>query len=277
MVEGSQIVNGDTTDDPVGGDATEVDAQQATPAEDAVALEIRRLRLAAGLTQNALAKRAGFQRQYISRAENPARGLPSSNLVAVLDVVLGAGGKLVELHTIAGGGRQRRRRALVVTADAVEVHLSDDGRTTLAAETTVRHDGLARAGSSGSPGAGLSPARGSVEVPVSERVHELFVRAQNLLSSNDRFRVESAGSLLDQALVIEPQFARARAARAYAAWRCYFSGWDRSSAALDSALLDVQTALSRDPYSIGARTTLIRICWDMGWHEQCQGEVAVRG
>ena len=39
---------------------------EALPTEDAVALEIRRRRLAAGWSQGQLARQAGFDRQYIS-------------------------------------------------------------------------------------------------------------------------------------------------------------------------------------------------------------------
>ena len=102
MVEGA----GKAADDD---DGSVVYAREAiTPAEQAVALDIRRRRLAAGLSQNALAILVGHQRQYISRAEQPTRGLPSENLVAALDPILKADGELMALW--ATGSRERRRR-----------------------------------------------------------------------------------------------------------------------------------------------------------------------
>lgn len=101
-----------------------------------------------------------------------------------------------------------------------------------------------------------------------ERAYELYLRGQGLLVTNERKQIEAAANLLDSALDIDPQFARAQAARGYAHWRQYFSGWGSDLSTLDLALGEVDTALRLDPDSIGARTTLIRICWDMGWHER---------
>ena len=95
-------------------DGPVVDAREAvTPAEQAVALDIRRRRLAAGLSQNALAVLVGHQRQYISRAEQPTRGLPSENLIAALDPILKADGELMQLWAIGANERRRRRQKVL--------------------------------------------------------------------------------------------------------------------------------------------------------------------
>lgn len=100
---------GTGAEDARSGDA----GQSSTAVEDAVAADIRRRRLAAGWSQNGLAKRAGFARQYISRAENPIHSLPSENLIAVLDAVLDAKGELVGLWRTATVERRSRRGNLV--------------------------------------------------------------------------------------------------------------------------------------------------------------------
>ncbi len=91
---------------------------------------------------------------------------------------------------------------------------------------------------------------------------------QSSVPTNEKRHVEAATTLLDHALDIDPRFARAQAARGYAQWRRYFSGWESDLSALELALSDVDAVLRLDPNSIGAHTTLIRICWDMGWHER---------
>lgn len=104
--------------------------------------------------------------------------------------------------------------------------------------------------------------------PETERAHELYVRGSGLLPANDRQDVEVARTLLDRAVAGNPQFARALAARGYATWRQYFAGWVKHAGALDSALDDVRRALVADPDSVTAHMTFVRVCWDMGWHEQ---------
>jgi tetratricopeptide (TPR) repeat protein/DNA-binding transcriptional regulator YiaG len=101
-----------------------------------------------------------------------------------------------------------------------------------------------------------------------ERAYELYLRGQGLLATNEKQRIEAATTLLDRALDIDPRFARAQAARGYAQWRRYFAGWESDPSTLEQALGDVDAALRLDPASIGAHTTLIRICWDLGWHER---------
>jgi hypothetical protein len=63
-------------------------------AADALAVEIRRRRKLAGLSQGELAARVGYSRQYVSRAERPRNGLASAILVEAIDTVLHAGGAL---------------------------------------------------------------------------------------------------------------------------------------------------------------------------------------
>ncbi len=119
----------------------------------------------------------------------------------------------------------------------------------------------------------LAPSRGDLSrlgaKPTDvERAYELYLRGQGLLATNEKQRIEAATALLDRALDIDPRFARAQAARGYARWRQYFSGWGADLSTLERALGDVDAALRLDPDSIGAHTALIRICWDMGWHER---------
>jgi tetratricopeptide (TPR) repeat protein len=101
-----------------------------------------------------------------------------------------------------------------------------------------------------------------------ERAYELFVRGYRLLGGNDRSQIDAAQALLQQAVNRDPRFARAIAARGYASWRQYFAGWSGRSEALQDALRDVEVALEVDPGSVGAHTTFIRACWDIGWHEK---------
>jgi tetratricopeptide (TPR) repeat protein/transcriptional regulator with XRE-family HTH domain len=113
-----------------------------------------------------------------------------------------------------------------------------------------------------------NPSRLEAKPSNMERAYELYLRGQGLLATNEEQHVGAATTLLDRALDIDPCFARAQAARGYAQWRQYFSGWGSDLSTLDRALGDVDVALRLDPDSIGAHTTLIRICWDMGWHER---------
>lgn len=112
------------------------------------------------------------------------------------------------------------------------------------------------------------PSRLEAKLADVERAHELYLRGQGLLATNEKQQIDAAVTLLDRALGIDPRFARAQAARGYARWRQYFSGWGSELLILERALGDVDAALRLAPDSIGAHTTLIRICWDMGWHER---------
>lgn len=112
------------------------------------------------------------------------------------------------------------------------------------------------------------PSRLEVKPADVERAYELYLRGQGLLATNEKQWIETAATLLDRALDVDPRFARAQAARGYARWRQYFSGWGSELSTLERALGDVDAALRLDPDSVGAHTTLIRVCWDMGWHER---------
>ncbi|MEU4806394.1 helix-turn-helix transcriptional regulator [Actinosynnema sp. NPDC023587] len=80
------------------------------PAAARLALEIRRRRKAAGLSQPQMASRIGYTRQYVSLAERVGRNLPSRELVTAIDRVLGAAGVLNALRDQAKLDQQARRR-----------------------------------------------------------------------------------------------------------------------------------------------------------------------
>lgn len=79
------------------------------PALVRLAEEIRCLREGAGLSQSQLAVQSGYSKQYISRAENPKRGLPSAELIRALDSALDARGGLIALRAMAKDEQQTRR------------------------------------------------------------------------------------------------------------------------------------------------------------------------
>ena len=78
-------------------------------AEVAFPDEVRRRRVAAGLSQAELANRVGYSREYVSRAERASKGLASAELARALDNSLGAQGHLVALHASARQSRTARR------------------------------------------------------------------------------------------------------------------------------------------------------------------------
>jgi transcriptional regulator with XRE-family HTH domain len=138
---GARRLIDDVDDDPVdmsdAGTCSSAGGVTGTTAEDLVAVEIRRRREAAGLSQRALAKRAGFSRQYVSRAENPTQGLPSENLVAVLDTALDADGELLGLWRRAVGERCHRRHELSLSARTTAFTDHVAGGTDLPASTGI--------------------------------------------------------------------------------------------------------------------------------------------
>lgn len=101
--------------------------------EAVLAVEIRRRRDAAGLSQTELANRVGYSREYVSRAERPKKGLASAGLVRSLDTALGAGGALIALHGSAQRERVARRQdTLPAVGHEVarpDTDLPDDGRS----------------------------------------------------------------------------------------------------------------------------------------------------
>jgi transcriptional regulator with XRE-family HTH domain len=78
-----------------------------------LAVEIRKLRENAGLSQERLAALVRFGRDYISKAE-AGRRLPSENLIGALDAALGAQGELTRLRLTAWRARQAHRLGLPV-------------------------------------------------------------------------------------------------------------------------------------------------------------------
>lgn len=90
---------------------TDEAAEAATPQTLAaeLAAEIQRRRRAAGLSQRELGQRIGYTRGYISIAERPASGIPSSPVVRALDKALNANGALVKLRSRAEAEQLKRR------------------------------------------------------------------------------------------------------------------------------------------------------------------------
>jgi TolB-like protein/Flp pilus assembly protein TadD len=110
------------------------------------------------------------------------------------------------------------------------------------------------------------------------RVYELYLRARGILAANEEREIQVALEMLNVALELDPRLANAHAARGYALWRKYFSGWDADVDTLHQALESAELALELDPTCVSAHMTIIRICWDMGWHERAlqMGVSAVR-
>lgn len=168
-------------------------------------------------------------------------------------------------------GRRRVTEMSLIERAATGLAMPDRARALI---------GLAPVGSSESPPgvdstAGVEFGRGqSSPAPVDvtfagdERGYELFLRGYGLLATNDRRDIAAAQDLLERAVGRNPRFACAIAAHGYTWWRPYFAGWSSSPQALTNALRDVEAALETDPHSVLAHMTLIRACWDLGWHEK---------
>ncbi|MBF6066189.1 helix-turn-helix transcriptional regulator [Nocardia terpenica] len=84
--------------------------RQPAAVADRLAREIKRLRLAAGLSQRTLASKIGYSRQYVSMIEWEDANLPSQELVSAIDTALGANGTLIALRAQAKTDQQTRRR-----------------------------------------------------------------------------------------------------------------------------------------------------------------------
>ncbi len=108
-------------------------ADHSGPADlhELLASEIRRRRVAKGLTQGQLAARTAYSREYTGRAERAGAGFPSPEVVNAIDAVLEAGGELVALHARAAAERHARRllhktggndSAVLVSSDGVAAH-----------------------------------------------------------------------------------------------------------------------------------------------------------
>ncbi len=84
--------------------------QGTATAEDLLPAEIRRRRCERVLSRDELARRTGYSRQYISQLEQPSRGIPSRPVIAAVDVMLEAGGALIDLREAAVAARAKRLR-----------------------------------------------------------------------------------------------------------------------------------------------------------------------
>lgn len=256
-------------------------------------LEAKALRKALRMTTHEFAGYLGVGARTIAKWE--ARGSdiePQPQTQAILDIALAKASSDVQARftaavsdSLTGGMTTSEASAGPVENDG-QVHIAADlssapvlrgsvllpvvvdGRQVMLPldTATVAGRGLALAMNL-APSLG-QPFRLEVKPADMERAYELYLRGQGLLATNEKQRIEAATILLDGALDIDPRFARAYAARGYAYWRQYFSGWGSDQSTLEQALGDVDQALRLDPDSIGACTTLIRICWDMGWHER---------
>lgn len=98
--------------------------------------------------------------------------------------------------------------------------------------------------------------------------YELYLRGRGLVARNTEADIDIALTLLDEAIAIDDTLAAAHAYKGYALWRRYFSGWPGRYDLLHEALNCVNAAIDRNPDSIAARLTRIRICWDLGRHEE---------
>ena len=261
--------------------------EELRAAQAALGRRLRGLRKAAGLTQQQLAVATLSSRSSIACIET-GRQNPDRTFWDRADEATGAVGVLVagyeDLRKLARrqvlegtdlmGGAAAARAPDAGGRDNQEVPALD-----IPAVLGLFYSGAARADDrpgrdipwklpGGDRAAGpADPGRAEPTALPAERSRELFVRAHALLAANDRHEVEAAKVLLDHAVMRDPRFAQAIAARGYASWRQYFAGWAKHSQALASAMSDIHAALAADPDSVWAHLTFVRVCWDMGWHE----------
>lgn len=85
---------------------------QPKPAAVQLAEKISELKTEADLSDNKLAVKVGYSRQYVSGAQKVGKNLPALNLVAALDNALGAGGQLIALHARAKQEQLRLRERI---------------------------------------------------------------------------------------------------------------------------------------------------------------------
>jgi tetratricopeptide (TPR) repeat protein/DNA-binding XRE family transcriptional regulator len=114
-----------------------------------------------------------------------------------------------------------------------------------------------------------SPQPNTGPDPVS---YQRFLRSISLLSTNKEADLTSGLALLKSVVKASPDFADGHALYGYASWRQYFAGWEGSMHALSNARLQAKEALHLDETCTWARMTLIRVCWDLGQHEQAVAE-----
>lgn len=93
-------------------------------AAERLAVEIRRLRTTAGLSQARLAALVGYTPAYISLAERPGKGLPSAAVVQAIDCALDANGSLMLLRQQAETDQKALRTHVAPGHD--EAQATDD-------------------------------------------------------------------------------------------------------------------------------------------------------
>ncbi|MFE3100529.1 helix-turn-helix domain-containing protein [Nocardia tengchongensis] len=109
------------------GDPGDGSKQPSAAIADRLAREIKRRRIAAGLSQRVLATQIGYSRQYVSMTEWEDANLPSPELVTAIDTALGADGALIALRGQARIGRPAViDRCLSTTTDSAESDESVD-------------------------------------------------------------------------------------------------------------------------------------------------------
>jgi tetratricopeptide (TPR) repeat protein/DNA-binding XRE family transcriptional regulator len=242
--------------------------QELHAAQVALGHRLHDLRMAAGLTQRQLAEATQMSRSSIASIET-GRQRPEPVFWVLADEVTGADGVLIADHeALRALARQRVQASApapgrAASADMIRIQPETLDELKRAVRTVLPLQGLPPGYPRSSRSAGLP----LVAAGPAERSQELFVRGLSLLSGNNREEFAAAKVLLDRAVMRDPRFAQAIAARGYASWRQYFAGWTKESQELASALRDIHAALVTDPDSVYAYLTLVRVCWDLGWHE----------
>ncbi|MFQ5752011.1 MAG: tetratricopeptide repeat protein [bacterium] len=100
----------------------------------------------------------------------------------------------------------------------------------------------------------------------SPEAYEFYLRGKGLLFKNSEQDSRLSLSMFNQSLNRDNQFVDAIAGKAYALWKRYFHGWDADENTLIEALKLAEKAVSLNPMSAMARMSIVRICWDLGWH-----------
>lgn len=100
------------------------------------------------------------------------------------------------------------------------------------------------------------------------QAYEFYLHGVRLVSTNRERDLLVGLSMFNKAIELDQNFADAYAFKGYALWRQYFSGWNADINTVKDGLECTQRALELDSSSAVARMAFIRICWDLGWHEQ---------
>lgn len=110
------------------------------------------------------------------------------------------------------------------------------------------------------------PRTGSVQA------YEFYLRGIGRIVTNREKDLLVSLSMFNKAIELDENFADAYASKGYGLWRQYFCGWSAGVNTLRNALECTNRALGLNPSSAVARLSLIRICWDLGWHEKALEE-----